>query len=89
VEANFLKPVRLGENITILTEVLNAGFATLEVKQSIVRLEADHAPSFVDSYNGIRENLIHDCKLHLCCVDLETLRPRRFPEALKQAMEIN
>src|SRR5690348_1584603 len=38
VESQFLKPIRLGENVTVLTEILELGSATLEVRQSIVPL---------------------------------------------------
>jgi len=88
VELQYLKPIRLGENVTILTELLDVGSATLEVRQSIVLLENDHKNSFVQSFSRTKDNLIHDAKLRLCCVDLETLRPRRFPDQLKQVMAI-
>ncbi len=88
IESQFLKPVLLGENVTVLTRLIEAGAATMAVHQSMIPLSEEHKESFVESYSVKREFLIHECSIKLCCVNLEKMRPRRFPQELVRALEL-
>lgn len=72
VNVNYLRPARLDDELTVTARVLEAGAAQLLFEQRILRGAEELCGGTVD----------------IVCVNRQTLRPRRIPKAMLDALEV-
>ncbi|HET9390008.1 MAG TPA: tol-pal system-associated acyl-CoA thioesterase [Steroidobacteraceae bacterium] len=72
LEAEYRRPARLDDELTITCEPQAEGAASIRFAQRIYRAGAEPAP----------QRLLLEASVRVACVDARTLRPRRLPEFL-------
>lgn len=72
----YLAPARLDDLLTVTVQAVETGRVSMTLQQQVWRHNADAAPPLLLCEGSIR----------IGCVDAQTLRPRRFPEPITQAL---
>ena len=71
----YLAPARLDDLLTVSVQQLETGRASMTLQQQAWRHNAD----------GVQQ-LLCEGRIRIGCVDAQTLRPRRFPDAITEAL---
>ena len=79
IEIGYRAPAHLDDELRVTCEPRSNGAASLEFAQRIYRQTGDQR-------EGAR--LLTEASVRVACVDARTLRPRRLPEFLVQALAV-
>jgi acyl-CoA thioester hydrolase len=74
LEADYRKPARLDDELTVTCEIEQAGRATFTFRQEIFR-------------GGDRGELLVSGRTRAACLDAASLKPKPFPSALAKELE--
>lgn len=75
----YLAPARLDDLLQVSVQVVEAGRVSMTLQQQAWRHNADGTPPV----------LLCEGRIRIGCVDAQTLRPRRFPDPITQALNLN
>ena len=75
----YLAPARLDDLLTVTVQPVETGRVSMTLQQQAWRHNADGAPPM----------LLCEGRIRIGCVDAQTLRPRRFPDPITQALNLN
>lgn len=81
LEIGYRLPARLDDELRVTCEPRSEGAASLEFRQRIYRQAGGHPEA---GHEG--GELLTEASVRVVCVDAHTLRPRRLPEFLLQAL---
>jgi tol-pal system-associated acyl-CoA thioesterase len=76
LNAEYLKPARLDDALIATVEVLKFGHAFMLMEQKIYR----------SGNEGILMDLLTRAEIKLACVDKQSIKPRRIPAEIRQAI---
>jgi acyl-CoA thioester hydrolase len=72
----YLAPARLDDLLQVTVQPVETGRASMTLQQQAWRHNAGAAP-----------HLLCEGRIRIGCVDAQTLRPRRFPDSITQALQ--
>ncbi len=75
----YLAPARLDDLLQVSVQVVETGRVSMTLQQQAWRHNADGTPPV----------LLCEGRIRIGCVDAQTLRPRRFPDPITQALNLN
>jgi acyl-CoA thioester hydrolase len=75
----YLAPARLDDLLQVSVHVVETGRVSMTLQQQAWRHNADGTPPV----------LLCEGRIRIGCVDAQTLRPRRFPDPITQALNLN
>ena len=75
----YLAPARLDDLLTVTVQAVETGRVSMTLQQQAWRHNADASAPL----------LLCEGTIRIGCVDATTLRPRRFPDPISQALKLN
>jgi YbgC/YbaW family acyl-CoA thioester hydrolase len=93
VTLDYLKPIRMGQYVTVLSQLKEYSSTSLYVTQTVISKENMReewkGKSFIDGIPNLDpKEILHQMEVHLVSVQLESLRPVRIPQRLMEALEL-
>ncbi|MEH2361762.1 acyl-CoA thioesterase [Nostoc sp.] len=88
IQANFLRPALLEEELFVISQVIDIGKTTIKVQQAItLHLPQNDELNIAEDKHLSLPETIFMAKIRLVCVDFKSTKAKSIPQDLKQAIK--